>query len=153
MPRGGGLLCGQFPASALSGSGVHGPRSSTFSFLELREMAWGMLHAVRGSRKILVVGDNAAVVAVLEKGHCAVRLGNTVLENLFRVADGAGAGMLSRWIATDRMPADELSRWGTAEQDWADPPLDGVGVAGGGFVWTDDSRLDYYLLCVHQVFH
>ena len=43
---------------------------------ELRAWPWCcMLHAVRGTRSVPVVGDNAVVVAVLEKGHCAVRVG------------------------------------------------------------------------------
>ena len=99
--------------------------------LELRAMAWGVLHAVSGgARRILVVGDNAAVVAVLEKGHCAVKLGNSpggpvsghgrvgcghvvVLDRDGPYAGGRAVALGYRWTGLGRPPVGRRGgrRW------------------------------------------
>ena len=136
-PEGWGFIVGRAGGSAAQRKWGTWDRLEDIFLLELRAMIWGVECALAsGARDILVIGDNTGVVAVLTKGHCGLRVGNTLLAALFAKLRRGGARVLSRWISTDNMPADALSRWGCAGADTARVPCDGIAISDEGFRWA-----------------
>eukprot|EP01063_Lacrimia_lanifica_P030329 TRINITY_DN4811_c0_g1_i1.p1 TRINITY_DN4811_c0_g1~~TRINITY_DN4811_c0_g1_i1.p1 ORF type:complete len:416 (-),score=48.60 TRINITY_DN4811_c0_g1_i1:459-1706(-) len=79
--------------------------------LEARAAIAAVRAAVRnGAKAPLLMTDNAGVRASLAKGHCALRLVNALMADLYKELTAAGAVLRVEWISTSVNPSDGLSR-------------------------------------------
>lgn len=110
--------------------------------LELRAAERGVKAALAaGARSVALFVDNAAVQGVLARGHSAHRLANEILVRLFDELERKGAVLVTTWIPTDTMPADDPSRRGGEGRRQVECPGVGVVPCRGGFRLSEKPRL------------
>ena len=110
-------------------------RADSMPVLEARASLYAVKHFLRNStnfgQRLLVLTDSMTAAVAYDKGRAQSHKLRRVLEQFSALALSTGLVVRTRWIPSERNPADSVSRGGTApsnpQRRFDDPPTVGSG--------------------------